>query len=246
MVNKEEVLLFANTEEAKEFRYTKEWEILMDTYLLTYDYLPNTNIYLYQSKTMFRNNTDTGLLGNFISIKDNEKVLDIGTNNGSLLLYAAQYKPKELYGIDIQEEACTLARKNMCLHGVEATILNQALQEVELPQVDVIVCNPPYFDYEDPRIKEDKGRNVARHAITLTLEELCKHVYRLLKSKGRLYMVHRAERVAHIIHVASTYHLEVKQMQFAYAKNKEEAYSVLLELRKDANPGCKIKAPIYI
>ena len=54
----------------------------------TLDYLPNTNIYLYQDSEMFRINSDTRYLGEFINVKQSEVVLDIGTNNGALLLYA--------------------------------------------------------------------------------------------------------------------------------------------------------------
>ena len=52
---------------------------------MSFDYLPDTNIYLKQRKDMFRVNTDTHLLGNFMLVKKNESVLDIGTNNGALL-----------------------------------------------------------------------------------------------------------------------------------------------------------------
>ena len=46
---------------------------------MTYDYLPGTQIYLHQRKDMFRMNTDTALLGNFMKVKEDESVLDIGT-----------------------------------------------------------------------------------------------------------------------------------------------------------------------
>ena len=51
----------------------------------TLDYLPNTDIYLYQDKDMFRINSDTRYLGEFLNIKKEESILDIGTNNGALL-----------------------------------------------------------------------------------------------------------------------------------------------------------------
>ena len=54
----------------------------------TYDYINGTDIYLYQHKKMFRINTDTALLAQFMKVKKGERVLDIGTNNGALLLAA--------------------------------------------------------------------------------------------------------------------------------------------------------------
>ena len=79
----------------------------------TYDYINGTDIYLYQHKKMFRINTDTALLAQFMKVKKGERVLDIGTNNGALLLAAHRYAPSYLYGIDIQPEAIAGAEKNM-------------------------------------------------------------------------------------------------------------------------------------
>ena len=59
----------------------------------TYDYINGTDIYLYQHKKMFRINTDTALLAQFMKVKKGERVLDIGTNNGALLLAAHRYAP---------------------------------------------------------------------------------------------------------------------------------------------------------
>ena len=80
---------------------------------LMFNYLHGTDIWLYQRKDMFRMNTDTALLGNFMKVKEDETVLDIGTNNGALLLYASQYTKGKLIGIDIQQEACDLAAQNL-------------------------------------------------------------------------------------------------------------------------------------
>ena len=77
---------------------------------MSFDYLPNTHIYLQQKEDMFRINTDTHLLGNFMKINKQDRVLDIGCNNGALLLYASQYTNK-LVGIDILPEAIELAKK---------------------------------------------------------------------------------------------------------------------------------------
>ena len=81
----------------------------------TYDYINGTDIYLFQHKKMFRINTDTALLAQFMKVKKGERVLDIGTNNGALLLAAHRYAPSYLYGIDIQPEAIAVAEKNMPL-----------------------------------------------------------------------------------------------------------------------------------
>lgn len=89
----------------------------------TYDYINGTDIYLYQHKKMFRINTDTALLAQFMKVKKGERVLDIGTNNGALLLAAHRYAPSYLYGIDIQPEAIAVAEKNMEHHHITNVVL---------------------------------------------------------------------------------------------------------------------------
>ena len=81
--------------------------------MLSNDYLPGTKMPIWQDPDMFRINTDTQLLGMFLRIRKGSRVLDIGTNNGALLLYAARLEPAELTGIDPQEKAVLLARRNL-------------------------------------------------------------------------------------------------------------------------------------
>ena len=112
----------------------------------TFDYLPGTQIYLYQHKKMFRTNTDTALLGHFMKVRKKDTVLDIGTNNGALLLYANIHEPKQLIGVDIQHDACELARYNMEYHSIHnVTIVEGDVLTMDLPRVSCVVCNPPYF-----------------------------------------------------------------------------------------------------
>lgn len=75
----------------------------------TYDYLNGTKIYLYQDSSMFRVNTDTTLLGHFYQLNENESILDIGTNNGALLLFKKETNAY-FYAIDILDEAIKLAK----------------------------------------------------------------------------------------------------------------------------------------
>ena len=83
------------------------------------DFLPNKEeIKLYQDDEMFCINTDTQVLGEFLNIYKQDVVLEIGTNTGALLLYASKFNPKKMIGIDINEKALNLAKKNMELNNI--------------------------------------------------------------------------------------------------------------------------------
>ena len=110
------------------------------------DFLPNTDIHLYQDKDMFRINSDTRALGEFITLKEGDVVLDIGTNNGALLLYANKFLCSKLIGVDINSEAIDLCEENMNLNNINNYELHKCkVQELNINKVDAIVCNPPYF-----------------------------------------------------------------------------------------------------
>lgn len=214
----------------------------------TYDYVNGTDVYVYQRKDMFRINTDTALLAKFMNIKEGEHVVDIGTNNGALLLCAARFQPRLMTGIEIQKEAYDVACMNMEKHGIEnVTLLNQDVKEVELSDVDVIVCNPPYFATGSEAHKNEKeALRIARHEEYLTLACLCEKSAGFLRDGGRLYLVHRSERICEIIRSLSDEGLEVKTLQFVYDENKESARSVLVEAVKGAKQQCKVCNPITL
>lgn len=212
---------------------------------LTYDYLHGTNIYLYQRKDMFRMNTDTALLAAFMTVKKGERLLDIGTNNGALLLAAARFQPAYMVGIDIQEEAIELARYNVSHHHLKNVDLHCGdVCHTALEKVDVIVCNPPYFEVGDhSNVNVSKTLQMARHETYLKLEDLCMRMSSLLDEKGRCYLVHRANRVAQIIEELRKHRLEVRTLQFVYDEHKEEAVSVLIEAIKDGKAHCHVLKP---
>ena len=186
------------------------------------DYLPNTTLTLIQSVQMFRFNSDTVLLGEFIEVKKNERVLDIGTNNGALLLYASRFLPKELVGIDIHSEAIELAKQNALENEVAAKLYVSSLQSFDDKPFEVIVCNPPYFNQTNSQLKNDNEYlRAARHEEYLLLEELFVHVKRLLKKDGRFYLVYPSERLHEVMVRAYEAKLALNELKLVFDENRE-------------------------
>ena len=199
---------------------------------LMFNYLHGTDIWLYQRKDMFRVNTDTSLLGHFMQVKEDDVVLDIGTNNGALLLYASRFTKGKLIGVDVIAEACELAKHNLEFNKIQDyEIINLPIQEVNIDTVDVIVTNPPYFPLTE-NVNANPFLQIARHEITLSLEELIQNVVRLLKDDGRCFMVHRASREQDIVDSITTNGMFVRRLQRVYDENREDAVSLLVEMTK--------------
>ena len=87
-------------------------------YLLAYK-----NMKIIQRKDMFNFSLDTVLLAHFCTInKDLDEIVDFGTNNAAIPLLLSRRTDKKIKGIEIQEEAVTLANKNVALNHLENQI----------------------------------------------------------------------------------------------------------------------------
>lgn len=215
---------------------------------LRLDYLPNhPELKIYQHKKMIKINTDTQVLGEFIKLNSSDTILDIGTNTGALLLYANMFKPKKLLGLDINEEALKVCKMNMELHNITnyELICDNAMTYVG-EEVDVIVCNPPYFKTDESNKSNDKYLNLAKHESEFTLEGMIKTAYKNLKPNGKFYMLFTSQRFSEVILLLNKYHFEVKLLKFVYDENKEYSNVFMVKTVKHGQSGMFVEKPIII
>lgn len=215
---------------------------------LTLDYLPNyENIKLYQDKDMICINTDTMVLGEFLEVKRKETILDIGTNNGSLLLYASRFNPTKLIGIDINNEALELAKKNLDLNNITRYELhNVDARSYRSTPVDVIVCNPPYFKMTQDSKNSSSFMVLAKHEDSLPLEDLVNTISKNLKDQGKLFFLYQSSRLQELIEMFTKYKLKIKLLTPVYNVNKNNSNVVLIKATKGGNLGLEITKPILI
>jgi tRNA1(Val) A37 N6-methylase TrmN6 len=215
---------------------------------LTLDYLPNhKDIQLYQDKEMICINTDTMILGEYLKLKNDATLLDVGTNNGALLLYAKRFSPKKYIGIDINNEALAIAKKNLELNNIfNYQLINIDAKDYIGEQVDVIVCNPPYFKMTQDSINSKKNMVLAKHEDSLILDDLIKMLSRNLKDHGKLFLLYQSSRLQELMNCLSLYKFRVKEMKFVYHINKDNSNVVLIKATKSGSLGLEVKKPIII
>lgn len=184
-----------------------------------------------QHEDMYHFNSDTCLLGEFININKNDNVLDVGTNNGALLVYIIK-KGGVATGIEINKDALEMAKLTLKENNIDATLINHDFTTWQDDiKFDVIVCNPPYFNTKDDRKKNvNKNICIARHEDYLPLDLLCYHFTKHLKENGKIFMVHRPNRFDDINKQLNKNNLYIDKYQHVYDKNTNKLRSLLLQI----------------
>ncbi len=218
------------------------------------DLLGYHDLKIFQNTDWFSFSLDSVLLPNFVTINKNVRnILDLGCGNAPIPLILSTKTDAHIVGVEIQNDSYDMALKSVKYNNLENQIelLNidmKNLKSIYLgDSFDVITCNPPYFKYlKTSNLNLDEHKVIARHEKMITLEEVLSISKYLLKNNGVLAIVHRTERLVEIFNLFQKYGLEVKKVRLIYPKKNSESNMVLVEGRKNGNPGLKILPPLYV
>ena len=177
---------------------------------------------------------DGVLLGVWASIGNATQILDIGTGTGLIALMIAQRSKALITAIDIEESAVLQAKENIENSpwfdrvGVKLASLQEfATSPVE--RFDVIVSNPPYFvNSLKPPVR---NRTAARHADSLTHEELIVYSIKLLNPTGRICLILPVAEGMKCAEFAKSKGLYCSRKVNVYPKPNVEAKRLLLEFK---------------
>ncbi len=87
-------------------------------------------------------------------------------------------------------------------------------------------------------------RYIAKHEDKCTLEDVFKVSSSLLENKGKLYIVHKPERLNDLIEMARGYNLEAKKLKLVIPKIGASPSLVMLEYVKGGGNELKILPPL--
>ena len=204
----------------------------------------------------FQNFTlDSVLLGDFVKInRKTKKILDIGTGCGIISLILAKKSKAQITGIELQPEMSELAERNAENNNFQnqIRIVNEDIKNCDRifkkDEFDVIVTNPPYFDYDGNinQINNLEQISRARHNVDITIEEIIRISAYLLKNYGSFSMVFRSDRLVEVLGLLTKHNLEPKRMKNCYTGKGKNAKISLVEAIKDAKKGFTIEEAIYV
>lgn len=216
--------------------------------LLNYD-----NIKIVQNSDWFSFSLDSVLLANFVHVNNKMRIMDFCCGNAPIPLILSTKTNSKITGVEIQKEVFSLAIKSVRLNNKEKQIeiINEDVKNLhniyETDSFDLITCNPPYFKYKNSsNINNNNTKALARHELSLTLEDVFKTAKKILKNNGKLAMVHRTERLIDIIFLMRKYNLEPKRIRFIQPFSNSNSNLVLIEASKNGNAGLKIESNLIV
>ena len=196
---------------------------------------------------------DAVLLSSYAKVKKNEKALDLGTGTGILpILLEAKNEGKHYTGLEIQEESADMARRSVMHNHLEDKIdivtgdIKEAGAIFGAASFHVITTNPPYMIGEHGLKNDNEALYIARHEALCTLDDVLRESAKLLRPKGRFYMVHRPFRLPEILAKMTQYGIEPKRMRLVHPYINKEPNMVLVEGLRGAKPRIQVEPPLVV
>jgi tRNA1(Val) A37 N6-methylase TrmN6 len=172
---------------------------------ITEDALLGGRVRLLQPAKGHRAGTDAVLLAAVARTTGREAVIDVGAATGAVgLMIAAREPDVGLTLVERDPDLAALCRQNLDLNDINGRVALADILDIHsrreaglAPEsADLVVTNPPFLEEGRARLSPDLGRAAAHALPSGGLEAWIEACGWLLKPKGRLALIHRADRLA--------------------------------------------------
>ena len=209
------------------------------------DDLQFNNLFIIQDTKGYCFTSDAVALANFVKVKNGGKLVDLCSGSGVIgILASAKNKVSKTILVEIQECLADMSKRSIEYNGLDSIdVVNAPLQNVSksigVGVYDAVVCNPPYKKCGTAKmLNENESIAIARHELTVTLEEIIKEASVLLKFGGEFYIINKEERLTDMIVLLRKYHLEPKVLKIL--PSTKGANVVMLKAKKGGKSGIEI------
>lgn len=211
------------------------------------------NRYIFQNTDFFKFSLDSILLPEFVQKYNiSGKILDICTGNGAACLILSKYTSFSIVGFEIQSKISDLAKKSVEINNLEnqITIINDDVKNIgsyfKKESFSIMMCNPPYFEYNGKMVNDVPEKMIARHEVLLKLEDIFIVAKNYLENKGILYIINRTERLDELFILGNKYNLNIKEVQLVKTKSNASPSIVIVKCIKNSKNHVKINDVICI
>ena len=227
-----------------------------------FDDLLHNEMKIIQSDEVFSFSLDAVLLSYFCHVPGQRGVIvDLCSGNGIVPLLLSLRSQAKIFGVEIQERLADMAMRSVeynrltdrvQIHHADLRTFCHPWPQAESrlglkkASVQLVTVNPPYLPIHTGDISDNRHLAGARHELDCTLEDVIQSGANLLKSGGKLAMVHRPARLAEIFSLMNKCELEPKRVRFVHPRIDAEANMVLIEASKHGKPELRLLKPLII
>ena len=154
----------------------------------------------------YRAAIDPVFLAASIPVRSGERVLEAGAGHGTAAICLASRVPDcQVFGIEAQPDLVRLANENARLNGLGASVqvmvgdLVKPLPRLPAGGFDHAMANPPYLQADAADASPEAGRAAANVEGEAVLADWIRFLVRMVKPKGTITLVHRADRLDEIL-----------------------------------------------
>jgi tRNA1(Val) A37 N6-methylase TrmN6 len=176
---------------------------------LTEDAFLGGQLRVKQLKTGHRAGHDAVLLAAATAARPGDRVADLGAGAGVAgLAVARRVAGIDLVLVEIDAALAGLARANAEANAIQADVIvidveadaaAFAAAGLTPDSIDAVLMNPPFNDAARHRASPDVARGIAHMATATTLSKWIHATRRMLKSKGVLTLIWRADGIADVL-----------------------------------------------
>jgi tRNA1(Val) A37 N6-methylase TrmN6 len=198
----------------------------------TLDTFYKGRILVLQRKDGFRFSVDAPLLADFIEIKEGDEVLEIGSGCGIISLLLSIKPFRHIVALEVQPGLAELARRNVMLNNLEGriTIIQKDFREYHpYRKFDVIFSNPPYIKKNTGFLSPSPEKNIAKHELMCSLEEILTWTKTWLKETGRAYFIFPDQRRQEFEEELARQNLRLKSRRLVLPRENEPPNFMLAE-----------------
>ncbi|QHW32173.1 tRNA1(Val) (adenine(37)-N6)-methyltransferase [Paenibacillus rhizovicinus] len=216
------------------------------------DDLLTHQLHIIQSREVFSFSMDAVLLARFAAVPPRGKILDLCSGNGVIPLLLTTRTKATIDAVEIQPRLADMARRSIAANGLEdrITVYEGDLREFHKKNghgmYDVVTVNPPYMPAGTGDQNENEHFAMARHERNGTLDDIVAACAKLVRTGGRVAMVHRPSRLIEIMETMRRWKLEPKRMRFVHPSAEAESNMVLIEAVRDAKPELRMLPPLIV
>lgn len=193
---------------------------------------------------------DAVLLAHFVRLRQGERVLDLGAGSGAVSLLLAARGAAQVAAVELEPAAASRAVRSAYLSRREGQVrvyggdYRQPLPGLAPGGWDVAVANPPYRPLGAGRCSSLKG--AARHELTATLEDVLQAARRWVRFRGRVALVHRADRLVDVVAAMRAAAVEPKRLQLVQSRPGAAAKLLLVEGVLGGRPSLEVLPPLVV